>query len=85
MDLAFRIRPKHFFLSNSQSAVLNFCYLTSFAPETKETKFSVDQTIMESPLNNNVPLGRSVPRHKHAKWPPSDLTPWTLTLGVLNK
>ena len=22
------------------------------------------------------------PRHKHAKWPPSDLTPWTLTLGV---
>ena len=19
-------------------------------------------------------------RHKHAKWPPSDLTPWTLTL-----
>ena len=20
------------------------------------------------------------PRHKHAKWPPSDLTPWTLTL-----
>ena len=23
---------------------------------------------------------RSNPRHKHAKWPPSDLTPWTLTL-----
>ena len=21
------------------------------------------------------------PQHKHAKWPPSDLTPWTLTLG----
>ena len=20
------------------------------------------------------------PGHKHAKWPPSDLTPWTLTL-----
>merc|ERR1712051_779346 len=20
-------------------------------------------------------------RHKHAKWPPSDLTPWALTLG----
>ena len=20
-------------------------------------------------------------QHKHAKWPPSDLTPWTLTLG----
>ena len=20
------------------------------------------------------------PRHKHGKWPPSDLTPWTLTL-----
>ena len=24
------------------------------------------------------------PRHKHAKWPPSDLTPWTLTLGLSN-
>ena len=23
----------------------------------------------------------SNPRHIHAKWPPSDLTPWTLTLG----
>jgi succinate-acetate transporter protein len=23
----------------------------------------------------------SNPRHKHAKWPPSDLTPWTLTLA----
>ena len=23
---------------------------------------------------------RSNPRHKQAKWPPSDLTPWTLTL-----
>ena len=22
------------------------------------------------------------PRHKHAKWPPSDLTPWTLTLNA---
>ena len=22
------------------------------------------------------------PRHKHTKWPPSDLTPWTLTLGL---
>ena len=22
------------------------------------------------------------PQHKHAKWPPSDLTPWTLTLQV---
>ena len=21
------------------------------------------------------------PQHKHAKWPPSDFTPWTLTLG----
>ena len=20
------------------------------------------------------------PQHKHAKWPPSDFTPWTLTL-----
>ena len=23
------------------------------------------------------------PRHKHAKWPPSDLTPWTLTLVTI--
>ena len=22
------------------------------------------------------------PRHKHAKWLPSDLTPWTLTLAI---
>ena len=24
---------------------------------------------------------KSNPRHKRAKWQPSDLTPWTLTLG----
>ena len=23
---------------------------------------------------------KSNPWHKHAKWPPSDLTPWTLTI-----
>jgi hypothetical protein len=27
----------------------------------------------------------SNPRHKHAKWPPSDLTPWTLTLCPLQE
>ena len=27
---------------------------------------------------------KSNSRNKHAKWPPSDLTPWTLTLSTLN-
>ena len=25
---------------------------------------------------------KSNSRHKHAKWPPSDFTPWTLTLSA---
>ena len=32
--------------------------------------------------NNNIFYFIKIkPQHKHAKWPPSDLTPWTLTLS----
>ena len=57
------------FFVKSQSAVLNFCHLTTFfsdhhvisgfAKETKKNLFFC-QIIMGSPLNNNVPEGRSV-------------------------
>ena len=38
--LSNKVKHKQFFVK-SQSAVLHFCHLTSFAEETKETNFSV--------------------------------------------
>ena len=50
------------FSVKSQRVVLHFCHLTNFAKDTKETNFH--QIIMGSPLNNNIPEGRSVDSNK---------------------
>ena len=54
------------FFVKSQSAVLNFCHLTSFfiSIYCKMRKIFFCQIIMGSPLNDNVSKGRSVVSNK---------------------